>query len=544
MRRWKIYGLISLMIVSLLGIIWVQLIWINNALVVRNDLFNRSVYQSMQATARKIESKRQMEFYRKMMVADSVFKSQASEAFISNFNNGIVLHDNFGNPVTRFLPQRPTESFSIRVTGDDKQIVISGDYKSSVDNGEYKYAIIPEIDFQHSDGVETDDVHSDLIVTGTDFQRWIVKKSEDLRLLGDQMIAELYEWEVGTEADLNEVYYTLKADLENSGIDTPFEFAIIENNKVVDGKIDKTPSAEFIKSGFNVPLFSDRLIQKDTRLAMVFPKQSNFILGSMALILGASMLFSIIILLTFALSLILIIRQKRMSEMKSDFINNMTHEFKTPIATISLAADTISNPKIIGDQERIRHFISMIKKENIRMNKQVENILQISTLDKNEMEFKFGNVDIHKVIKQAIDTIGIQVEGRNGNIFFYPEARDAELQGDYEHLTNLFHNLLDNANKYSEKEPEITIRTENGSGEVIISVEDRGIGMTKAVQSKIFERFYRQSSGNIHNVKGFGLGLSYVRAIVEAHNGRIEVFSEPGKGTKFVVSLPQNNNKK
>jgi len=151
---------------------------------------------------------------------------------------------------------------------------------------------------------------------------------------------------------------------------------------------------------------------------------------------------------------------------------------------------------------------------------------------------------MHSIIKQAVDTIGIQVEGRKGNIFYYPEASDPVLMGDREHLTNLFNNLLDNANKYSDKEPEITVRTENRDGYLVVSVEDKGIGMSRSVQSRIYERFYRQSSGNIHNVKGFGLGLSYVRAIVEAHEGRIEVFSEPGNGSRFEVYLPQTNGNK
>jgi two-component system phosphate regulon sensor histidine kinase PhoR len=498
----------------------------------------------MQTTARRVEDSRQMEFYRRMMVADSLIQTEATEIFNSNFRNRDFQRDQFGNilPVNRGI--QTTESFSVRVTGDDKEVVFSGDFQTWVGNSDYNYELIPESDSGPSGSNLEKSVNPDQMITKVDFQRWIIKKSEELRRLGDQMVVELYDWEVGTEADLNEVYNTLKVDLENSGIDTPFEFAIIENNSVVDGRIEKSTPEEFLSSIFNVALFSERLIQKDTRLALVFPKQTNFILGSMAVILIASMLFSLIIMVTFALSLLFILRQKKMSEMKSDFINNMTHEFKTPIATISLAADTISNPKVIGDQERIKHFISMIKKENTRMNKQVETILQISTLDKNELEFNFEKVDIHIIISQAIETIGIQVEGRKGNIFYYPEAKLYVTNGDSEHLTNLIHNLLDNANKYSANEPEITIRTENSSGYVIISVEDKGIGMTKAVQSKIFERFYRQSSGDIHNVKGFGLGLSYVRAIVEAHNGRIEVFSEPGKGTKFEVFLPLDNSRK
>ena len=226
--------------------------------------------------------------------------------------------------------------------------------------------------------------------------------------------------------------------------------------------------------------------------------------------------------------------------MKSDFINNMTHEFKTPIATISLAADTITNSKVINDENNIRHFIGMIKKENSRMNKQVETILQIASLDKKEIEFNFEKTSLHTIIERAVETIEIQVQQRHGTLKVDLNATEDRIFGDSEHLTSLVHNLLDNAIKYSPEAPEILIQTADAGNGVILSVEDKGIGMSKSVQSKIFERFYRLSSGNIHDVKGFGLGLNYVRAIVDAHKGEITVISEPGKGSRFEIFLPFN----
>jgi two-component system phosphate regulon sensor histidine kinase PhoR len=226
--------------------------------------------------------------------------------------------------------------------------------------------------------------------------------------------------------------------------------------------------------------------------------------------------------------------------MKSDFLNNMTHEFKTPIATISLAADTISNPKIINDEAKVLQFISMIKKENSRMNKKVETILQIASLDKKEIEFNFENVSMHTIIDYVLETMEIQVQRKSGRIIKSYSAVNHFVNGDQEHLSNLVNNLLDNAVKYSQSNPEITITTKNVGSGFVFSVADNGIGMTKAVQSKIFERFYRQSSGNVHNVKGFGLGLHYVRTIVEAHKGTINVTSESGKGSCFEIFLPTN----
>lgn len=528
------------MVFSLLGIIWVQMVWINNAIAVRNDLFSRSVYQSLQSTARKIESSRQMEFYKRMMVADSLLQSQATDMISNPFSPGNIYLDNSGNIVMRSRTVGTSETFSFKLTDDGRgEVRFSGDYQAAVITDRTPYII------ERKSGIEALDKtgyleNGELVVNQQEFQQWVRNKSIELRQMGTRMVNEIYNWELNTNADRSIVLQTLRSELGNSGIFTPFEFAILENNQVVDGLFNRVPEEKFISSNYSVELFTDRLIRRNTRLSLVFPERKNYILRSMSILLGASMLFSTIILFTFALSIFFIIRQKKISEMKSDFINNMTHEFKTPIATISLAADTIANPKIIGDKDRIRHFIGMIKKENRRMNNQVENILQISSIDRHDIDFNFQHIDIHSVIERSIETIGIQVEEKNGNIFFFPEAENPFIEGDREHLTNLVHNLLDNANKYSPENPEITVRTEVVNNSLMISFEDKGIGMTRSVQSKIFERFYRQTRGNVHNVKGFGLGLSYVRAIIEAHKGHIELFSEPGKGTRFEVYLPQS----
>jgi two-component system phosphate regulon sensor histidine kinase PhoR len=302
----------------------------------------------------------------------------------------------------------------------------------------------------------------------------------------------------------------------------------------------KVKTKEFIESPYKVNIFSDGLLRKGETVSVVFPRKTNYVLGSMGLMLGGSGLFLLIIVSTFALSLYFILRQKKTSEMQADFINNMTHEFKTPIATISLAADTIANSRVISDEEKVRHFVGMIKKENSRMNRQVETILQIATLDKHELDFNFTDTDLHEVINQAIETIGIQVTERGGVIKRYLDAGRSVVTGDAEHLRNLVHNLLDNANKYSENAPEITVRTMDNESGIFLIVEDKGIGMSKAVQHRVFERFYRETTGNIHNVKGFGLGLNYAKAITDAHGGTISVESEEGHGSTFTVFLPFN----
>jgi two-component system phosphate regulon sensor histidine kinase PhoR len=354
------------------------------------------------------------------------------------------------------------------------------------------------------------------------------------------MISEVYQWEKTMDVDNREIENAVGRSLLYTGIQTPFEFAVIKNGKVAEGTYKKSDRNDFLRSKYKVRLFADNIISQDMLLSVVFPERANYVLGSMAWILGGSLLFSIIILATFAMSLFFIIRQKKIADMKSDFLNNMTHEFKTPIATISLAADTITNPKVINDEPSVRHFIGMIKKENSRMNKKVETILQIASLDKKEIDFKFENVSLHSVIEKAVDTIDILVQQRNGKIILNLDATNPVIFGDEEHLLNLVNNLLDNAIKYSPESPDITLTTKNNERGIIMSVEDKGIGMSKSVQSRIFERFYRQTSGNVHDVKGFGLGLNYARAIIEAHKGNVIVISELGKGSRFDVFLPFN----
>jgi two-component system phosphate regulon sensor histidine kinase PhoR len=216
----------------------------------------------------------------------------------------------------------------------------------------------------------------------------------------------------------------------------------------------------------------------------------------------------------------------------------MTHEFKTPLATISVATDSMVNPKVIGNPDQIANYASIIRKENLRMNKQVETILQIASLDRKDFDFKFCTTDIHELIEKAVQGIIFQIENRNGYINIEKQASNPMVTADPVHALNMLNNLLDNANKYSPEIPEITVSTRNSDRGVWISVSDKGIGMSKQVQGKVFEKFYREATGNIHNVKGFGLGLSYVKAVVDANRGEVRVSSEPGKGSTFEVFLP------
>lgn len=543
MSKNKFIGLIIMMVISLAGIIWVQTLWIRNALDIRNKNFNTAVLISLNNAANIIESDRRMSFFNDFMFNDSLVPDTSSGDVSSYLSIGSYSSKDGKNFKYSITNQSVTGS--IDSTGRiifNKPVIVHGDTTFNSASG------IPEDSGSKNTGrlnVPGENKNNransrSVYINNQEFLDWIKKRASQFQDISDEMIAEVYQWEKTMQVNNSEVAFALQRSFQYSDIETPFEFAVIKDGKVESGTYKESVAGDFLKSKYKVQLFPDNIINKDMVLSVVFPERANYVLGSMVWILGGSLLFSLIILATFALSLYLLIRQKKISEMKSDFLNNMTHEFKTPIATISLAADTITNPKVINDESSIRHFVSMIKKENSRMNKKVETILQIASLDKKEIAFKFENVSMHSVIERAVDTIEIQVHQKNGRINLKLDAPEPVIFGDHEHLTNLVNNLLDNSIKYSPESPDITVETSNNDKGLIMVVEDKGIGMTKSVQSKIFERFYRQTSGDIHDVKGFGLGLNYVRAIIDAHKGTISVSSEPGKGSRFEIFLPFN----
>ena len=248
-------------------------------------------------------------------------------------------------------------------------------------------------------------------------------------------------------------------------------------------------------------------------------------------------------MLCFAYTIYVIFRQKQISVIKNDFINNMTHEFKTPIATISLATDSIGSPKVINEESKIRRFLNIIKQENKRMLSQVEKVLQMAQIDRKELNLKKVSIDLHEVIEKVVGNASLKVESREGQIMTDLQAENHLIEGDATHITNVVANLIDNAEKYSEEKPVIKVSSRDKKGGVVFTVEDNGIGMSKDSVKHIFEKFYRIPTGNVHNVKGFGLGLSYVKAIIEAHQGNISVKSELGKGSRFSVFLPLKKKK-
>jgi len=333
-------------------------------------------------------------------------------------------------------------------------------------------------------------------------------------------------------------------ELNIRGIDTRFQFGIYAPEQ--DAFLMEKSTGfrkELIGKGYAFPLFTYDLISAPEYLILWFPNEKSFLLTELWGMLLVSIILIVIIVYTFIFTISLLLRQKRISDMKTDFINNMTHEFKTPISTISLACEALNDEDLKKSGEVYNSYISVIDEENRRLGVLAERVLQAALLDKGELKLKTEWVNINDLVIEAVKKIQLQVERRGGKVYKDIHAETGIIKADRFHLTNAIMNLLDNANKYSAEEPQIFVETKENEEGVQIVVKDYGIGISKSNQKKIFDKLYRVSTGNIHTVKGFGLGLSYVRAIIEKHNGNIELQSELKKGSTFIINLPFGDEK-
>lgn len=276
-------------------------------------------------------------------------------------------------------------------------------------------------------------------------------------------------------------------------------------------------------------------------LTIFFTNRQDVIMGDLVGWIATSIFFVLILIVGFYLSANSMLRQKKLSEMKNDFINNMTHEFKTPISTISLAGEMLMRDNIQAEKTKVGRYSKIILDENTRLKKQVEHILQIAVLDRGDFKLKKKEVDMHEIINRQVNTMKLSLKEKNGEIHHDLHAEKPYVIGDRVHLENVIANLLDNANKYSPESPNLEISTINKNGGVVVSVSDNGIGISKENQKHVFKNLYRVPTGNIHDVKGFGLGLYYVKTIIESHGGSIDVESELGKGSTFKIYLPFND---
>ncbi len=364
------------------------------------------------------------------------------------------------------------------------------------------------------------------------------KKQEINQLLG-KIVSEIKFIDASTidKIEKDTLNQLIKNTLAAKGISTAFEFLLKKKNNYKDTVLLASSAFNQKQVSFEADMSLDKIFKRHHILQLQFPNKNEYVFANIKKALLLSVLFSLLIIAAYYYALRLILQQKKLTEIKNDFINNMTHELKTPIATISLALDSISNPIIKNNTDKFNNYTTILKEENNKLNNHVEHVLQMALLEKNEMPLKKEVFNIAGTIESAIAMYHLQIENQQAELIFNKPNNPLIVMGDAAHLQKVFSNLIDNALKYSHQHPKIEIEADQQLDKIIIRIRDNGIGIDTHLYQKIFEKFYRVSSGNLHDTKGFGLGLTYVQSIVLSHGGTIEVSSEKGKGSLFTLIL-------
>ncbi|MCG3167365.1 MAG: Adaptive-response sensory-kinase SasA [Bacteroidia bacterium] len=369
--------------------------------------------------------------------------------------------------------------------------------------------------------------------------QWVAEKSEIL----DDIFKEMLSFNAFDQEEIIDpkvLDSLLAEELSNKGIETDYSFAVLDpfKNVIFAQETNETPETDLINSTHKVNLFQGNIFANPNYLSVFFPNRQQYLLKTLWAMLLTSALFMLVIIFSFSYTVSTVFKQKKLSEVKNDFINNMTHELKTPISTISLACQVLEDHEVEKTPAMVENYIKVINEENKRLGLVVESVLQTAIIDKGELKLKSEIVDIHDIIEALVNNMKIQADKLGGEIITNLKAEKCIIHADKVHITNVIMNLVDNALKYCEQNPVVKIATKSFSEGLMISVEDNGIGISPENQKKIFDKLYRVPTGNIHNVKGFGLGLSYVKAIVDKHKGTVNLVSETGKGSKFDIFLP------
>lgn len=512
--------IVVLMSISLIGIIAVQVYWVKDAVKSKQLEFENNVTIALAKTSERIKEREYNEFVDKHREFFEKNKSR-STAEIKNYLFQQI--DTVGKQKFTFGATILEENFKIPVDFVSSDTVIIKRFSGKED-------------FLFTKTYGSGDNKYNNYTEENRFSRFMTYPNWEKEQFEYMFSQNKRYMPIHKRVSSRELDNTLKDELAKMNIHQQFKFGVYEGGlatAIKSGyfKIDEN-------SSYFYPLFEDDNGNSNYKLYVTFPDEKKNLLSGMMKALILSLLFIGIIIAAFSTSLYQLIRQKKISEIKTDFINNMTHEFKTPIATINLALDAIKNPKIIGDEEKVKRYVKMIRDENKRMHGQVENVLRISKLEKNQIEINKEAVEAHEIIEEAIDHVSLLVSDKGGTIDTHFQAISSEVLGNQFHLTNVVVNMLENAIKYSDKAPKIDVYTENTNKFFLVKIKDEGIGMSKNAQKYVFNKFYREHKGNIHNVKGHGLGLAYVKEIVDNHHGTVYVESDKGKGSTFTIKLP------
>lgn len=505
MKKSTIWLLAILMALTLVGLLYIQIIYMKSMIRMRDDQFTEGVRRSLYAVSSLLEQD-ETKFFLEEDVAEvessSIYAQYGGTPHLGGVRYSFTTHSGVAGEVT--LKSDAEKIYKIQ---NENNIASSYNSMREELKGQYLYQ---------------KGVIDDVIIN-------IMNKA------GDRPIEE--------RADSVSVRKYLTRELENNGLELPFEFAVVNRNGKVfyqsSGYANLGPAA-VEKSMFVQSLFRNDPAAKKNYLKVYFPSKTKYILSSVRFMIP-SFVFTFVVLIVFLYTIIVAFRQKKITEMKNDFINNMTHEFKTPISTISLAAQMLNDDSVRKSPTMLQHISGVINDETKRLRFQVEKVLQMSMFDKQKGTLRMQDVDANLVISNVVNTFRLKVERYGGKITTSFNAEDAIVNVDEMHFTNVIFNLLDNALKYRNEERPLELKVETrdvARDRLEIVVADNGIGIRKEDLKKIFEKFYRVSTGNRHDVKGFGLGLAYVHKMITLMGGEIKAESEIGKGTRFVITLP------
>jgi two-component system, OmpR family, phosphate regulon sensor histidine kinase PhoR len=539
MNKRTILLIIVLMAVAMVGLVGLQWYWIRNAIQLNDNKFRHNVYEALGNVVDRLE---RQEIYTYAIGKFDTTQNKNAVYITGDFDSVVnllpQLRQAFTTPsADNFYNKSRHLSFEDSIVMGNRKIKVSYE----IDNLAQKSSII---DFDPYSGPPPFELWDSINEFQSDMLtklRKITQRSQMVSMIVNQIFSGQKDpvFRINQE-DLN---YILKSELESRGINLNYIYGIVDrrDNRIVLTNLKDGNGADLLQSGYLVKLFPNDVFPSSQYLTIRFPSRTGFLLRQIWFTLFSSVLLVLLIVFSFYYALMIIIRQKKVSDIKNDFINNMTHEFKTPIATVSLACEALQDPGINKNETFFKRYVGIIQSENDRLGRQVEKVLQMATLEKQDFKLKMEKTDTHEIIEKVIHNTRIVVEKRNGRLIKILNAKKYALVTDQVHLINILNNLLDNANKYSPGVPEITVETRNLGTKLIISISDKGIGMSKDVLNKIFEKFYRVPTGNLHDIKGFGLGLAYVKTMIMALGGTIEVKSQPGKGSTFELLFQLKN---